>query len=61
MRQRPVPQSVVAAAEDIEYLMERGKDFIRNHTYFGIADAGMRQDYLHMYLANAVRLITKEA
>lgn len=62
-RNRPVPQGVVAAAEDVEWLMERGRDFIQRQCS-SLGPYNHQEAYaalMNTYVSNALRYITKEA
>jgi hypothetical protein len=64
MRTRPVPQTIVAAAEDVEYLVLRAEEFINNHRRLGFLFNRNEVAYASVvaeYVSGAVRLATKQA
>lgn len=62
-RTRPVHQTMVAAAEDVEWLIERGDDFIRRQ-YVTLSPYNHPEAYtalLDTYVSTAMRHVTKAA
>jgi hypothetical protein len=64
MRTRPVPQSILVAAEDVEYLLLRAEDFIKRNFPLSLSSQQTREVHAGLmaeYINGAVRLATKQA
>ena len=64
MRTRPVTQALVVATEDVEYLLHRADEFIKQHPTMQFAFNRDPQSYAAIvcqYVDGAVRLMTKQA